>query len=405
MTCSKYGVWGAEAEDFASFIRMKLMEDDYSVIRKFRAESGLKTYLATVVVRQFHDYWRERRGRWRRSAAAERLGPPAGDLEALVYRDGYRLDQAGEKLRTAGRTTLSDTELARLLDRLPLRAPLRPVEVDADPALAAIEGPYTADERVVNAEAEARHVQAMAELDQALARLDSEDQLIVRMHFQDGRTLADVARELDLDRKSLPRRVQRLRGRLREYLEDVRLRDFNLPGILGPDGLPIKQEDLQRSRIITDVISANEKLLRMVRRDPRSVYNLSPREFEELVAELLDQQGYEIALTPPSKDGGFDMYAARKDGLGEFLYLVECKRYALDHRVGVEIVRGLYGVVEKEKASAGIVVTTSHFTKGAHEFQRSVSHRMSLRDYIHLQQWLGVTVLEPAPNAILGIGR
>lgn len=37
----------------------------------------MKTYLAAVVMRQFHSYLRE--GRWRPSAA-ERLGPPAPEL-------------------------------------------------------------------------------------------------------------------------------------------------------------------------------------------------------------------------------------------------------------------------------------------------------------------------------------
>ena len=97
------------------------------------------------------------------------------------------------------------------------------------------------------------------------------------------------------------------------------------------------------------------------------------------------------------------MYAARKDRVGEFLFLVECKRYAPHHRVGVEIVRGLYGVVEMHKAHAGIVVTTSHFTKGAQEFQRSVGYRMFLRDYLHLQQWLGVTILDPGQDTRPGL--
>jgi restriction system protein len=163
---------------------------------------------------------------------------------------------------------------------------------------------------------------------------------------------------------------------------------------LGPDGLPITHEDLQRSRIITDVTSTNEKIFSMVRADPNCIYGLSPRQFEELVAELLHKQGYEIALTPPSHDGGFDMYAARKDGLGEFLYLVECKRYAPQRPVGVEIVRSLYGVVQKEEASAGILVTTSRFTRGATEFQTAIRHRLSLRDYLHLQQWLGTTIVQ-----------
>ena len=411
-TCMQHGVWGAEAEDCASFIRMKLMEDDYAIIRKHRGASTLKTYLAMVVTRHFHEYLRERRGRWRTSAAARRLGPPAPDLEALVHRDGYRLDQAGELLRTAGRTTLTDRELGRLLNEFPQREPLRPREVPPDAVLDGIEGGQHAEDRVAGARAEALHQQVMDALERAMGTLGPEDRMIVRMHMADGRSLADVSRALGVERKPLFRRVNRLRRHLRVEIENrlgglspqsilgldalqaedhesSQLHDFRHPGILGPDGLPITREELQGSRIITDLVSTNEKILKMVRKDPSSMYSLSPRQFEELVAELLHEQGYEIALTPPTNDGGFDMYAARKDGLGEFLYLVECKRYAPARPVGVDIVRALYGVVQRMHANAGVIVTTSRFTKGAEAFQKTVRYQLSLRDYLHLQQWLG----------------
>jgi restriction system protein len=166
------------------------------------------------------------------------------------------------------------------------------------------------------------------------------------------------------------------------------LQNFERVGILGPDGEPIARDQLIRSPIVTDVISANERLVTMVRVDPQLMHKLSSREFEELVAELLYKQGYDVELTPPSNDGGFDIRAARKDGVGEFLYLVECKRYSPTHPVGVSIVRSLHGVVQQQQATAGVVVTSSVFTRGAKEFQQSVPHTLSLRDYVELQRWL-----------------
>jgi RNA polymerase sigma factor (sigma-70 family) len=229
MACSKAGMWGAEAEDFAGWIRIKLMEDDYAVLRKFRGEATVKTYLATVVVRQFHSYVRTHRGEWRRSAAAERLGPPAGDLEALVNRDGYTLEQAAEKLRTSGRTKLTDAELARLLEQLPRRAPLRPLQVQGDAALNTAEGGFHADERIAGAEAAAVRERVLGALRRVMDRLDLEDRMIIRMHFQDGLTLAAVARALNLEQKPLYRRINKLRAELRAALEGegVQLGDVN----------------------------------------------------------------------------------------------------------------------------------------------------------------------------------
>jgi RNA polymerase sigma factor (sigma-70 family) len=216
----RYGLWGDDAEDFAAWAKMKLMEDDYAVFRKFRGESDLKTFITMVVVRHASGYSRERLGRWRPSAEAERRGPPAPALEMLVRRDGYTVAQAGEKLRTAGATTLSDIELARLLAALPERAPLRPVQVPADPVLEAAQGSSRADAEVVASESEAWRSGLAAALGRALQRLTQEERMIVQLYYADGYTAADVARALTLEQKPLYRRIPKLRDTLREYLEE-----------------------------------------------------------------------------------------------------------------------------------------------------------------------------------------
>ena len=109
---------------------------------------------------------------------------------------------------------------------------------------------------------------------------------------------------------------------------------------------------------------------------------------QPLVAELLERLGYETQLTPASKDGGFDIYAAKKDGVATLLYLVECKRYVPPNKVGVEIVRALHGTVSEKNATGGIVATTSLFTTGAREFQRKIKYKMELHDCAGIQEWL-----------------
>lgn len=167
-----------------------------------------------------------------------------------------------------------------------------------------------------------------------------------------------------------------------------RLRTFRVRGILGPDGRPIDTESEEYRRVIVDVTSANEEILRLLKNEPGLAWKIPPRKFEEIVAAILDRQGYNIELTPASGDGGFDIYAARQDGLGTFLYLVECKRYVPPNKVGVEIVRSLYGVIQTRRATAGAIVTTSFFTAGAQEFQRQVQHQIHLHDYLVLQKWI-----------------
>ena len=63
-------------------------------------------------------------------------------------------------------------------------------------------------------------------------------------------------------------------------------------------------------------------------------------------------RGYDVELTPQTRDGGKDIYAARRDDLGTFLYIVECKRYAPDNPVGVEVIRALHGVADIDRVTA-----------------------------------------------------
>jgi DNA-directed RNA polymerase specialized sigma24 family protein len=163
---------------------------------------------------------------------------------------------------------------------------------------------------------------------------------------------------------------------------------FGSSGLLGPDGRPIGANTGAYKLIVDDVTQVTANLLSRLADEPEELYSISPRQFEQVVAELLARQGYDITLTPASKDGGKDIYAATKTVLGTFLYVVECKKYSPDHPVGVGLVRQLYGVVQQEKATAGILITTSFFTKPAKEFQGQAAFQISLRDFFEIRKWL-----------------
>jgi RNA polymerase sigma factor (sigma-70 family) len=215
----KFGLRGGDADEFPAWAGMKLMEDDYAVFHKFRGESDWRTYLTTVVTHLASAYSRQRRGRWRPSAAAVRHGPPAPQLERMVRRDGYSLGLAGETLRTAGETTLTDTELARLLATFPERDPLRPVEVASEPVLEAAQGTLRADVFVAASETDAERGVLAAAVARVMERLQPEDRAIVQLHFAEGHRIADVARLLGVDQKPLYRRIPKLREALRLQLE------------------------------------------------------------------------------------------------------------------------------------------------------------------------------------------
>lgn len=165
---------------------------------------------------------------------------------------------------------------------------------------------------------------------------------------------------------------------------------FESSGILGPDGKPYHPSLSPPPKLITDVREVNNELFTLLKADPELLRKLPPQKFEEIVAELLSRQDYKVELTPATRDGGFDIYAAKSDTLGTFLFLVECKQYTPPLKVGVQVVRSLYGTVQQTKATAGILVTTSFFTKVAKDFQREIKYQIQLRDFFEIKKWLGL---------------
>lgn len=141
------------------------------------------------------------------------------------------------------------------------------------------------------------------------------------------------------------------------------------------------------SKIVV-VHSINEQLLKQLSTSPKLMHSLGSRKFEELVARLLEDQGCEVTLTKRTRDGGYDVLGRMKSGPADLLFLAECKRYAPENKVGVEVVRGLYGVTEAHRANLGLIITTSTFTRDAREEKLRIGPRIDLKEYSDLCAWL-----------------
>jgi restriction system protein len=136
------------------------------------------------------------------------------------------------------------------------------------------------------------------------------------------------------------------------------------------------------------IVSANEAMIAALKRQPDDVFKLTPREYEELIAELLHDMGYDVTLTQATRDGGKDIIASIKTECGEFLCLVEAKKYRQDRTIGVSLVRTLYGTLHDYQANSGMLVTTSAYSKDAHAFQKRHQYQLSLRDYTDVATWI-----------------
>ena len=220
-----------EADEFASWAKLRIIENDYAVLAKFRGESSLSTYLTVCLAMLFREYRVAERGRWRPSAEARRRGDVAMRLERLVRRDRMAITEAGELLRTSGETTLSNADLARLLAAIPERGALRPVESGVEFREPAAD--FGADDVVLNEERDAESEATKQALHSAIEALPDEDQLIVRMRFFEDLSVADIARGLAIPQKPLYRRLERAMKAIRSRLEHAGVSADRARGLIG----------------------------------------------------------------------------------------------------------------------------------------------------------------------------
>lgn len=136
------------------------------------------------------------------------------------------------------------------------------------------------------------------------------------------------------------------------------------------------------------IIIATDALVERLQRQPEDVYKLPSRKFEELIASLLDDMGWEVHLTQQTRDGGRDILAYLNTDVARLLFLVEAKRFNPKRPVGVELVRNLYGTLCHEQANAAMLVTSSYFSPDAKEFQKQHVYQISLKDYQDILRWI-----------------
>lgn len=132
------------------------------------------------------------------------------------------------------------------------------------------------------------------------------------------------------------------------------------------------------------------------------IKTISPGRFEELVVELLLKMGYggtqEDAgkVVGKSGDGGIDGII-NEDRLGLDVIYIQAKRWESD--VGRPEIQKFVGALAGNKASKGVFITSSGFSKAATDYASQVNHRVVLIDGAMLAELmmdfdLGVSVKE-----------
>lgn len=170
--------------------------------------------------------------------------------------------------------------------------------------------------------------------------------------------------------------------------QEILLQFLRMQHSRGYTHVKLYEEESPVAEQIVVVQEINLELLARLAHSPQLMYQLDPRKFEELVARLLEDHGCEVTLTKRTRDGGYDVYGRLKNSVASPVFLAECKRYGPTNKVGVEVVRGLYGVTEARRANLGLIITSSSFTKDAIEEKVRIGDRIELKEFNDLRQWL-----------------
>jgi RNA polymerase sigma factor (sigma-70 family) len=215
--CRRHRLDAEDADDFAAVVKLRLVDNDYAILRAYEERSSFATYISIVVQRMALDYRIAQWGKWHPSTAARRLGALAIDLEQLVFRDSRTLDEAMVILspKHGGVTRQS---LQSILDRLPVRAPRhRDVEI-AEAETLPDSGSNEVEEPLLSKERQSASERLSAVMGSLIAGLPDDDRLILQLRFEGSMTVAQIARSLGLDQKMTYRRIERRMGELKVQL-------------------------------------------------------------------------------------------------------------------------------------------------------------------------------------------
>lgn len=124
---------------------------------------------------------------------------------------------------------------------------------------------------------------------------------------------------------------------------------------------------------------------------PDRLLQLTPEQFQYLIANRLDDMGLEVKIVGDinRKDGGVDVIAVPRKGF-PFLLAVQAKHHRTKRKTSVADVRDMTGVINSGNSSfqMGLVVTNTSFTADAQWFADNNSRLLRLRDNKDLCRWM-----------------
>ncbi|HWW62040.1 MAG TPA: sigma-70 family RNA polymerase sigma factor [Thermoanaerobaculia bacterium] len=244
--CRRHRLDADDAEELASIVKLKLVDNDYAILRAYEERCGFATYISVVVQRIALDYRIHQWGKWHASADAKRLGALAVELEQLLVRDGRTLDEALTIL-TPKHAAVTRASLESMALRFPARAAKRRDVELAEAESVAVTTGNGVEEPVMAQDRRRTSERLSTIMSSVIARMPEEERLILQLRFEGSMTVAQIARALRLDQKLLYRRIEQRMRDLRAALENAGLASGDVLDLVGRDET-ILDFDLRNAR-------------------------------------------------------------------------------------------------------------------------------------------------------------
>jgi RNA polymerase sigma factor for flagellar operon FliA len=233
----KHHLPAPDTEELLSLVRLRLLDRDFAVLRKFQGRSNLATYLTTVIEHIYLDFCVGKWGKWRPSAAARRLGPIAILLDQLVGRDGLTFNEAVSTLEINYGVSETRDDLHAIFVQLPTRTVRR---FAAEEELAVVAGHVGARDAALEREDDLEVIDRVeSALSAILAGLAPREQLMLKLRFQDGLSMAAIARFLHTPAKPLYRHLETTIAFLRDKLRQQGIEAKDIDRIVGHPALTL----------------------------------------------------------------------------------------------------------------------------------------------------------------------
>ena len=240
-----------------------------------------------------------------------------------------------------------------------------------------------------------------AAVEVALRSLSEELRSVLILRDVEGYSFADIARQSGMPESTLRRQHKEAVLQLRQIFRDRGHNESEAQADPDPGtaALELAAEDKatvsettilkpEEVRLTPSVLICDPRVLQYLDANPEKMRDLSPREFETLIAGLLDKFGYTVELGPLGADGGVDVHATKPSPTGLEYLVVQCKRYSEGNKVSAPVVKQLWADVLHRGATRGLVVTTSWFTREALKYVSLHKHQLDAADFDRIKEWL-----------------